>query len=94
MREGDQFDVRFFEVVEHPMMGAARYDSSSARFSNGPHPYNRTPGPLLGEHNDELPSALGCTAAEIARLRGARHRAAAARGLEPPRDVGGDTDRT
>jgi crotonobetainyl-CoA:carnitine CoA-transferase CaiB-like acyl-CoA transferase len=58
----------FFEVVEHPVMGAARYDTFSARFSNGPRPYNRTSGPLLGEHNDELLSALGCTAEEIARL--------------------------
>lgn len=69
--QGDVEQLRargFFEVVEHPVMGPARYDTFSARFSHGPHRFNRASGPLLGQHNEELLSELGVIDDELAEL--------------------------
>lgn len=58
----------FFEVVDHPVLGAGRYDTFAARFSAGPHQRNRAPAPTLGQHNESLLGALGCSRAELAEL--------------------------
>lgn len=58
----------FFEVVNHPVMGAGRYDTFAAKFSAGPRQRNRTPAPTLGQHTDDLLVALGCSREELTEL--------------------------
>ncbi len=58
----------YFEPVEHPVIGSARYSTLPMRFSLGPHRLHRRHAPLLGEHNAEILSGLGLTEAEIAAL--------------------------
>lgn len=70
-RQGDveQLEARgFFEIVDHPVMGPARYDTFPARFSASPVAFNRAAGPTLGQHNEELLAGLGCTAEEMDQL--------------------------
>ena len=65
----DQLQARsFFEVVDHPVLGAARHSTVPFRFSSGPDHFHVRPAPLLGEHNDELLTELGLTTDEIAAL--------------------------
>jgi crotonobetainyl-CoA:carnitine CoA-transferase CaiB-like acyl-CoA transferase len=58
----------FFEVVEHPVSGAARHSTLPMRFSLGPDRVHQRHAPLLGEHNAELLAELGLTGADIASL--------------------------
>jgi crotonobetainyl-CoA:carnitine CoA-transferase CaiB-like acyl-CoA transferase len=58
----------FFEVVAHPVNGLARLSTVPVRFSGGPCRFHTQPAPLLGQHNHELLTELGLTAAEIAGL--------------------------
>lgn len=58
----------FFEVVGHPVNDAARHSTVAARFFRGPDRFHLRPAPLLGQHNHELLTELGLSAAEIAEL--------------------------
>ncbi|MFK4100334.1 CaiB/BaiF CoA transferase family protein [Streptomyces sp. NPDC019531] len=58
----------FFEEVDHPVNGPARYSTWPVRLSRGPDRHHVRPAPLLGEHNHELLSQLGLTEQEIAAL--------------------------
>jgi crotonobetainyl-CoA:carnitine CoA-transferase CaiB-like acyl-CoA transferase len=58
----------FFETVEHPVLGPARYDTFPARFSAGPTRFNREPAPRLGQDNARLLTQLHCTPEELAEL--------------------------
>ncbi|WP_297792860.1 CoA transferase [Mycobacterium sp.] len=59
---------RFFETLDHPVLGRARYDTFPARFSAGPSQYNRAPAPTLGQHNAAILAALGCCEADLRDL--------------------------
>jgi crotonobetainyl-CoA:carnitine CoA-transferase CaiB-like acyl-CoA transferase len=59
---------QFFEVVDHPVIGACRYSTLPIRFSRGPDRLHQRHAPLLGEHNDELLTSLGLNPAEIDEL--------------------------
>ena len=59
----------FFEELDHPVIGRARYATVPARFSDGPERWHRCPAPRLGEHNTELLTELGRSPEEIAVLR-------------------------
>ncbi|MGV0870615.1 CaiB/BaiF CoA transferase family protein [Mycolicibacterium sp. XJ879] len=64
--ELEQLQARdFFETIDHPVIGRARYDTFPARFSAGPTQYNRTSAPTLGQHNAEILSAIGCAFDEL-----------------------------
>ncbi|MDG2333303.1 MAG: CoA transferase [Myxococcota bacterium] len=63
-------DRGFFQVMEHPRSGEARYPSLPMAFSGLPRALHRRPPPTLGQHNDEvLGRELGLTSEELARLR-------------------------
>lgn len=57
-----------FEETEHPQMGALRRPRPAARFSTAP-PSSASPAPALGEHTDEVLTAVGLGAHEVALLR-------------------------
>jgi crotonobetainyl-CoA:carnitine CoA-transferase CaiB-like acyl-CoA transferase len=59
---------RYFEEVDHPVIGRSRYSTLPMRFSRSAQPLIQRPAPLLGEHNDELLAELGLTAPEIESL--------------------------
>jgi crotonobetainyl-CoA:carnitine CoA-transferase CaiB-like acyl-CoA transferase len=59
---------QFFETLEHPVMGAARYSTLPMRFSQGPSALHRSAAPLLGEHTSELLQENGVSEDEIASL--------------------------
>jgi crotonobetainyl-CoA:carnitine CoA-transferase CaiB-like acyl-CoA transferase len=61
-------DRGFFETVEHPVGGSARYTTLPLRFSDATQPFHRRPAPLLGEHNTQVLAELGLTNEEIASL--------------------------
>lgn len=58
----------YFETLEHPVSGSARYSTLPMRFSAGPERLHRRHAPLLGEHNAEILSGLGLSEAEIEAL--------------------------
>jgi crotonobetainyl-CoA:carnitine CoA-transferase CaiB-like acyl-CoA transferase len=58
----------FFEEVTHPVAGTARYSTLPMRFSHGPARWHGRHAPLLGEHTEELLSALGLAPSEIDAL--------------------------
>ncbi|MDQ1521526.1 MAG: hypothetical protein QOI55_2599, partial [Actinomycetota bacterium] len=61
---------RFFEPVEHPVVGVHDYPTWPMRFSAGPDRYWHTSAPTLGEHTDAvLREELGITDDELVRLR-------------------------
>jgi crotonobetainyl-CoA:carnitine CoA-transferase CaiB-like acyl-CoA transferase len=60
---------RFFERVDHPVVGPHEYPTWPMRLSGGPHTWWTGPAPLLGQHNDEVLPELGLDAEEVARLR-------------------------
>ena len=59
---------RFFEEVDHPVIGRSRYSTLPMRFSRGPERIHQRHAPLLGEHNDALLRELGLTQSEIDTL--------------------------
>ncbi len=59
----------FFEQLDHPLCGRHTYISWPARFSAGPHDWNRTASPTMGQHNNEILTELGYGEAEISRIR-------------------------
>lgn len=59
---------RFFEELDHPVIGPSRYSTLPMRFSGGPDRLHHRPAPLLGEHTTELLTALGLSPAEIEEL--------------------------
>lgn len=59
----------FFEPLAHPVCGTHPYISWPARFSAGPHVWNREPSPTMGQHNIEILGELGFDDAAIAGLR-------------------------
>jgi crotonobetainyl-CoA:carnitine CoA-transferase CaiB-like acyl-CoA transferase len=58
----------FFEEVDHPVAGPARYSTPPMRFSRGPGRWHNRPAPLLGEHTAEILTELGIDAADLAAL--------------------------
>jgi crotonobetainyl-CoA:carnitine CoA-transferase CaiB-like acyl-CoA transferase len=58
----------FFETLEHPVAGPARYSTVPMRFSRGPETFHTRHAPLLGEHSAQLLAELGLSDAEIAVL--------------------------
>jgi crotonobetainyl-CoA:carnitine CoA-transferase CaiB-like acyl-CoA transferase len=74
MQPHDQPDLaqlqarRFFEELDHPVIGASRYSTLPMRFSRGPERIHQRHAPLLGEHNDALLRELGLTQSEIDAL--------------------------
>ena len=58
----------FFEELEHPVMGTARYSTLPFRLDTMPARLHTRPAPLLGEHTAELLRGLGVDAAELAQL--------------------------
>ncbi|MDO3636288.1 CaiB/BaiF CoA-transferase family protein [Mycolicibacterium arseniciresistens] len=58
----------FFEDVGHPVNDPTPHSALPFRLSPGPQRFHRHPAPLLGQHNDELLTELGLSAAEIAEL--------------------------
>ncbi|MYE46932.1 MAG: CoA transferase [Chloroflexi bacterium] len=69
--ESPQFVEReFFSEVDHPASGPLLYPGLPLRFGTERPPLRRAP--LLGEHNAEVyGELLGCSAADLARMRGA-----------------------
>jgi crotonobetainyl-CoA:carnitine CoA-transferase CaiB-like acyl-CoA transferase len=61
---------RFFQVMRHPVTGAARYPGWPMAFSGLDRHLHRRPPPTLGQHNDEiLGGELGLSADELQDLR-------------------------
>jgi crotonobetainyl-CoA:carnitine CoA-transferase CaiB-like acyl-CoA transferase len=58
----------FFEELEHPVNGRARYSTLPMKLSQGPDRLHTRHAPLLGQHNQELLAQLGLTEPEIAAL--------------------------
>jgi crotonobetainyl-CoA:carnitine CoA-transferase CaiB-like acyl-CoA transferase len=58
----------FFEEMDHPVAGRARYSTMPMRFARGPQQFHQRPAPLLGEHTVELLREVGVTAKEIRAL--------------------------
>jgi crotonobetainyl-CoA:carnitine CoA-transferase CaiB-like acyl-CoA transferase len=58
----------FFEELDHPVLGTARYSTLPFRFEGMPERLHRRHAPLLGEQTLELLGALGVDDAELSRL--------------------------
>ncbi|UDY36715.1 CaiB/BaiF CoA-transferase family protein [Dermatobacter hominis] len=58
----------FFEELDHPVMGPARYSTIPFRLGGRPEALHRRHAPLLGEHTAELLGELGLGPAELAQL--------------------------
>jgi crotonobetainyl-CoA:carnitine CoA-transferase CaiB-like acyl-CoA transferase len=58
----------FFEDLDHPVTGRARYATLPIRFSRGPARFHRRHAPLLGEHSSAVLAELGIGNAELASL--------------------------
>ena len=66
--EDPQFVARgTITTVEHPVLGPVRMPNVLARFSETPGCVAAA-GPALGEHNEEVLGAAGCSAAQLAEL--------------------------
>jgi crotonobetainyl-CoA:carnitine CoA-transferase CaiB-like acyl-CoA transferase len=63
---------RFFEPLDHTLVGEHEYPTFPMRLSAGPHTFWSTAAPTLGQHTDEVLQELGVDGAELADLR-ARH---------------------
>lgn len=63
-----QFEARgFFESLDHPIVGTHGYTRPPFRFATVER-WNRTPCPTMGQHNREILTELGLSAAEIDAL--------------------------
>jgi crotonobetainyl-CoA:carnitine CoA-transferase CaiB-like acyl-CoA transferase len=60
---------RFFEPLEHPLVGRHDFPSFPMRFSAGPEQFWSGPAPTLGQHTDEVLRGLGLTDADLDALR-------------------------
>jgi hypothetical protein len=60
---------RFFQTIDHPMVGTQQYPTFPMTMSAGPHTYWRAPAPTLGQHTAEVLREVGVTDDELARLR-------------------------
>jgi crotonobetainyl-CoA:carnitine CoA-transferase CaiB-like acyl-CoA transferase len=61
---------RFFETIDNAQVGSQAYPTWPMRLSAGPSSWWTGPAPTLGEHTDAvLRDELGCTDADLARLR-------------------------
>ncbi len=58
----------FFEELDHPVTGRARYATAPMRFSRGPARRLHRPAPLLGQHTHEILRAVGIADDELAAL--------------------------
>lgn len=73
MYDSDQLAARgFYADIEHPITGLHRYPGWPFRITPGPRRHHRTPPPTLGQHNEEILTALGLAADEITALRDRR----------------------
>jgi formyl-CoA transferase len=54
-------------LMDHPKRGRVTFPGNPVRLSASP--TTVTPSPLLGEHNEEIYGALGCTAEELGSLK-------------------------
>lgn len=54
---------------EHPKCGIVKTVASAIHINGEPIPGSTTPGPILGEHTEQLLSEIGYNSATIARLR-------------------------
>ena len=59
---------KFFEQVDHPVIGSHPYIAFPVRFSAGPYRWNRTHSPTLGGDNDSVLAGLGFEPEAIADL--------------------------
>ena len=59
---------RFFEELEHPVIGRSRYSTLPMRFASVPDRFHDRPAPLLGEHTNDVLLSLGLTQGEIDEL--------------------------
>ena len=65
----EQLQARgFFAQVTHPVNGTASHTTLPVRFSGIPEGPTMRPAPLLGEHNTEILTGLGLSAADIEAL--------------------------
>jgi crotonobetainyl-CoA:carnitine CoA-transferase CaiB-like acyl-CoA transferase len=70
MYDVDQLDARgFYTELAHPLSGRQRYPGWPFRITPGPSRHHLTPSPTLGQHNEEVLSALGLSDGEIEQLR-------------------------
>jgi crotonobetainyl-CoA:carnitine CoA-transferase CaiB-like acyl-CoA transferase len=61
---------RFWEEVDHPVVGTVRYPGWPMRLSGGPDRWYRSPAPLLGQHTEEvLSKELGLGPEALQSLR-------------------------
>ena len=70
-RQADLEQLRargFFAQVTHPVNGTASHTTLPVQFSGEPGGHTMRPAPLLGEHNTEILSGLGLSAADIEAL--------------------------
>jgi len=59
---------KFFEEMDHPVIGRSRYSTLPMKFSRGPAKRHARHAPLLGEHNAMLLGEIGLSASEIDAL--------------------------
>ena len=57
----------FWQSLDHSVMGRMLYQGIAAKFSATPTSY-RTSAPLLGQHNDDLPTLTGLSQDDCAAL--------------------------
>ena len=70
MYDVDQLDARgFYEDLYHRIAGRQRFPGWPFRITPGPPRHHRTTSPTLGQHNDEVLSALGLAEDEVTKLR-------------------------
>jgi crotonobetainyl-CoA:carnitine CoA-transferase CaiB-like acyl-CoA transferase len=70
MYDVDQLEARgFYQDLEHRAAGRQRFPGWPFRITPGPSRHHRSTSPTLGQHNDEVLTALGISRDQIAALR-------------------------